>query len=98
MNFRCETPFGQWRWICTGYCTVLGVSYLGPRKMGSGPGFSIYFFDPHGARLEVSCDTTKDEPTIVKDATSTKAKRLKELRTLCDDGAWLQKVTAHLPD
>jgi len=30
MNFRCETPFGQWRWICTGYCTVLGVSYLGP--------------------------------------------------------------------
>lgn len=78
--------------------TAKGISYYGPRKMGSGPGYSIYFYDPHGVRLEVSCDTTKDEPSIVKDATSTKSKMLKELRTLCDDEAWLERVTAHLPD
>jgi catechol 2,3-dioxygenase-like lactoylglutathione lyase family enzyme len=75
-----------------------GIEYIGPRKMGSGPGQSIYFYDPHGARLEVSCDTTKDEPSIVKDATATKSKMLAELRTLCDDEAWLEKVTAHLKD
>jgi catechol 2,3-dioxygenase-like lactoylglutathione lyase family enzyme len=75
-----------------------GIEYIGPRKMGSGPGYSTYFYDPHGVRLEVSCDTTKEEPAIVKDATSKKSELLKELRTLCDDEAWLEKVTAHLSD
>lgn len=75
-----------------------GIPYRGPRKMGSGPGYSVYFYDPHGVRLEVSCDTTKDEPNIVKDATFTRSKMIKELRTLHDDEGWLQKVTAHLPE
>ena len=78
--------------------TARGIPYRGPRKMGSGPGYSVYFYDPHGVRLEVSCDTTKDEPSIVKDATFTRSRMLKELRTLCDDEEWLQRVTAHLPD
>lgn len=73
-----------------------GIAYRGPSKMASGPGYSVYFFDPNGLRLEASCDTTQDEPTVVPDATQTRAQVLDELRTLCDDPAWLARVTAHL--
>jgi catechol 2,3-dioxygenase-like lactoylglutathione lyase family enzyme len=75
-----------------------GIAYRGPLKMASGPGYSVYFFDPNGIRLEASCDTTRDEPTVITDATQHKTRILEELRTLCDDRGWLERVTAHLPD
>ncbi|MSQ73327.1 MAG: VOC family protein [Betaproteobacteria bacterium] len=78
--------------------TARGIAYRGPSRMASGPGYSIYFYDPNGVRLEASCDTTGDEPLVVRDATQTRAKVLDELRTLCDDEAWLARVTAHLQD
>ena len=76
--------------------TARGIPFRGPSKMASGPGYSIYFFDPHGVRLEASCDTTAEEPAVVRDATQRREKLLEELRTLCDDPAWLAQVTAHL--
>lgn len=75
-----------------------GVRTLGPTKMASGPGYSIYFFDPNGIRLEASCDTTRLEPIVVADATQRRAQLVAELRTLCDDPAWLARVTAHLAE
>ncbi len=73
-----------------------GIAYRGPSKMASGPGYSIYFFDPHGVRLEASCDHTHEQPSVVRDATQARQAILGELRTLCDDEEWLATVTAHL--
>ena len=46
-----------------------GIEYRGPSKMVSGPGYSVYFYDPHGARLEASCDHIHEEPSVIRDAT-----------------------------
>lgn len=73
-----------------------GIEYRGPSKMASGPGHSIYFYDPNGVRLEASCDDTHDEPSVIRDATQSKADILSELSTLCNDPKWLATVTAHL--
>ena len=73
-----------------------GIAYRGPSKMASGPGHSIYFYDPHGVRLEASCDDTHDQPCVLRDATQSRQDLLAELRTLCDDQDWLAAVTAHL--
>jgi catechol 2,3-dioxygenase-like lactoylglutathione lyase family enzyme len=73
-----------------------GIEYRGPSKMASGPGYSIYFFDPHGIRLEASCDTTSADPSVLRDATQRRAQVVEELKTLCDDPAWIERVTAHL--
>jgi len=75
--------------------TAIGVPFL-IRKMESGPGYSMYFNDPNGVRLEASCDTTADEPAVIDDATQNIERLTAELRTLCDDPAWLDKVTAHV--
>ena len=73
-----------------------GVDYMGPSKMVSGPGYSIYFYDPHGARLEASCDHIHDEPAVLRDATQSRDKAIEELRTLCDDPQWIARVTKDL--
>lgn len=73
-----------------------GIEYRGPSKMASGPGYSIYFYDPHGARLEASCDHLHDEPAVIRDATQARQVAIDELRTLCDDPQWLARVTQDL--
>ncbi|MEX0923691.1 MAG: VOC family protein [Rhodovibrionaceae bacterium] len=75
------------------------VPYYGPIKMTSGPGYSIYFFDPSGARIEASCDPDGEATkNIISHITQSKEELLSELRTLCSDEVWLEKVTAALPD
>ena len=74
-----------------------GIEYRGPSKMVSGPGYSVYFYDPHGARLEASCDHIHEEPAVIRDATQEKNNVIEELRTLCDDPQWIAKVTGDLP-
>lgn len=73
-----------------------GIEYRGPSKMVSGPGFSVYFYDPHGIRLEASCDHLHDDPAVIRDATQTREAAIAELRTLCDDAQWLARVTQDL--
>lgn len=76
----------------------MGIPFRGPSKMGSGPGYSMYFFDPiNNIRLEASCDTTKPDADVVRDATERREAVKRELRTLTGDEAWIDKVTAHLP-
>ena len=74
-----------------------GVDFYGPIPMGSGPGYSIYFFDPNGIRLEVSCIEV-GTPSVIANVKQTKSQILQELKTLHDDPAWLATVTAGLPD
>jgi len=74
-----------------------GIEYRGPSKMVSGPGYSVYFYDPHGARLEASCDHIHEEPSVIRDATQAKNNVIEELRTLWDDPQWIAKVTGDQP-
>lgn len=75
-----------------------GVEIIyGPIRMKSGPGVSMYFYDPNGIRLEASC-IEDGSASVVKDATLTKSKMREELATVHDDPAWLDKVLAGLPD
>jgi catechol 2,3-dioxygenase-like lactoylglutathione lyase family enzyme len=76
-----------------------GVSYQGPIEVLPGV-FSIYCFDPNGIRLEFSCQPAdgEGEPRIVSGQRQTKAEALKELRTLTQDRAWLDRITAPLGD
>ena len=74
-----------------------GIEYRGPSKMVSGPGYSVYFYDPHGARLEASCDHVHEEPSVIRDATQAKNNVIEELRTLWDDPQWIAKVTGDQP-
>lgn len=74
-----------------------GIEYRGPSKMVSGPGYSVYFYDPHGARLEASCDHLHEEPSVIRDATQAKNNVIEELRTLWDDPQWIAKVTGDQP-
>lgn len=74
-----------------------GVDFYGPIKMTSGPGYSIYFYDPNNVRLEASCIEI-GSPSVIKNVTMTKSEMRKELTTLHNDPAWLDKVTAGLPD
>jgi len=77
--------------------TEAKVPFRGPSRMASGPGYSMYFFDPvNGVRLEASCDTMADHASVVRDATQTREAVLEELRTLCPDKAWLDQMTRHL--
>ena len=76
--------------------TARGIEYRGPSKMASGPGYSIYFYDPHGARLEACCDHIHEEPAVMRDATQARQKVIDELRTLNDDPQWIATVTQHL--
>lgn len=75
------------------------VSYLGPMEVLPGV-FSIYFFDPNGIRLEVSCqpDDGENEIRIVDGVSQTRRQAMSELATLTGDREWIRRMTAELPD
>ncbi len=73
-----------------------GIEVKGPSKMASGPGYSIYFYDPHGARLEACCDHLHEEPSVIRDATQARQTFIDELRTLNDNPQWIAKVARDL--
>lgn len=75
-----------------------GVALIGPVNVGAAT-WSIYFFDPNGIRLEFSFQEQDGEDVqVVQRWTQTRAEALSELRSLSSDGAWLESVTAHLPE
>ena len=76
-----------------------GIAYLGPLEVLPGV-HSMYFFDPNGIRLEASWQPADGEadPNIVAGLTMTRDEALAELRTLTDDGAWLEWATGAMPD
>jgi catechol 2,3-dioxygenase-like lactoylglutathione lyase family enzyme len=73
------------------------VPYDGPLEILPGI-FSIYVFDPNDIRLEFSCQprSGEAEPEIVPQVTQTKGEALRELKTLTNDRAWLERATAGL--
>jgi catechol 2,3-dioxygenase-like lactoylglutathione lyase family enzyme len=73
------------------------VQYDGPLEVLPGV-FSIYVMDPNDIRLEFSCQPSngEGEPLIVPQVTQTKVEALGELRSLTNDKAWLDRVTAGL--
>ena len=74
-----------------------GVALIGPIPVGAGT-WSIYFFDPNGIRLEFSYQAGDgDDMQVVRRWTQTRDEALAELRSMSDDPAWLERVTAHLP-
>ena len=74
-----------------------GVPIIGPIPVGAQT-WSIYFFDPNGIRLEYSWqEDDGDDVHVVERWTQTREEALAELRSVSDDAAWLQAVTAHLP-
>ena len=74
-----------------------GVPIIGPIPVGAQT-WSIYFFDPNGIRLEYSWqEDDGDDVHVVERWTQTRDEALAELRSVSDDPAWLQAVTAHLP-
>ena len=75
-----------------------GVPLIGPVHVGERT-WSVYFFDPNGIRLEFSWQEADGEDVhVVERWTQTRADAQAELRSLCDDPAWLEAVTRHLPD
>lgn len=81
-------------------CTRLAdaaVPLTGPIPVGAGT-WSVYFYDPNGIRLEFSYQAEDaDDVRVVERWTQTRDEALAELRSLCTDAVWLDKVTAHLP-
>jgi len=73
-----------------------GVERNGPFEAAPGV-FSVYFYDPHGVRLEVSYQAADgDNQQIVKGFLQTREQMLAELRTVTDDQAWLAWATSGL--
>jgi catechol 2,3-dioxygenase-like lactoylglutathione lyase family enzyme len=75
-----------------------GVDRIGP--MEAAPGcFSVYFYDPNGCRLEVSCQYADGEQQQVLGCfKQTPEKMLKELGTVTNDEKWLAWVTSGLKE
>ncbi len=74
-----------------------GVALVGPIPVGART-WSVYFFDPSGIRLELSCqEGDGDAIGVVARWTQTREETLAELRTLSDDAHWLDQVSRHLP-
>lgn len=74
-----------------------GIALIGPIAVGAGT-VSVYFFDPNGIRLELSCQAGDGaDIRIVGRWTQTRDEALAELRTLSEDAAWLERVAGHLP-
>jgi catechol 2,3-dioxygenase-like lactoylglutathione lyase family enzyme len=71
-----------------------GVAYTGPLVPMAGV-LSIYFFDCNGIRLELCWRPIDREGDVhvVESCAQPRAEALRELRTLCDDPAWLDEVT-----
>ena len=74
-----------------------GVATIGPIMVGAQT-WSVYFFDPHGIRLEF-CYQEHDgsDVRVVERWTQTRDEALAELRSLSQDADWLDAVTRHLP-
>jgi catechol 2,3-dioxygenase-like lactoylglutathione lyase family enzyme len=74
-----------------------GLDILGPLEPA--PGLrSIYFFDPNGIRLEISWRPVDhgNDVHVIDSVAQGRDAALRELRTLHDDPAWLERVTQHL--
>lgn len=70
-----------------------GIAYTGP--LVPLPGLaSIYFFDNNGIRLELCWRPIDREGDVhvIASCAQPRAEALQELRTLCDDPAWLGEV------
>jgi catechol 2,3-dioxygenase-like lactoylglutathione lyase family enzyme len=76
-----------------------GISYLGPMEVLPGI-YSIYFFDPNGIRLEISCQPNDGDRDIriVDGVAQSRREVIRELGTLSNDRRWLEEMTADLPD
>ncbi len=75
-----------------------GIKRAGPLEAAPGC-WSIYFYDPHGVRLEVSYQPADGaEQQNVDHFRQTRKQMLAELRTVSQDEAWLEQVIAHIPD
>ena len=73
------------------------IDFLGPMLVLPGVE-SIYFYDNNGIRLEATCHPADAErPAVICGVRQTQAVALKELCTISEDKAWLDKVTAGLP-
>ena len=74
------------------------VSFLGPILVLPGVQ-SIYFFDNNGIRLEASCHTEEAEtPGVIAGVRQTRETARRELATITQDAAWLDKLTSELPE
>jgi catechol 2,3-dioxygenase-like lactoylglutathione lyase family enzyme len=75
------------------------ISYLGPIEVLPGV-YSIYFFDPNGIRLEISCQPGDGDHDIriVGGLTQSRNDLLREVETLSNDRSWLKHMTAGLSD
>jgi catechol 2,3-dioxygenase-like lactoylglutathione lyase family enzyme len=74
-----------------------GVPVIGPIPVGAKT-WSIYFIDPNGIRLEYSWqEDDGDDLRVVERWTQTRDEALAELTDLCNEPAWLDSVTSHLP-
>lgn len=75
-----------------------GVPVIGPVFVGA-QSWSIYFFDNNGIRLEYTWQEHDGENVrVVERWTQTRQEALAELRSVSQDPAWLEAVTAHLPE
>ena len=73
-----------------------GVDRAGPLEAAPGC-WSIYFYDPHGVRLEVSYQPAQGaDQRNVDHFRQSRAQMLAELGTVSEDAEWLHAVTAHM--
>jgi len=86
--------------IAEGFLTRLQaakVEILGP--LDSAPGLkSMYFSDPNGIRLEISWRPIDHDADVhvIDSVAQRKAAAIRELQTLNDDPAWIERVTRNL--
>lgn len=78
-----------------GRLNAAGIEILGPLEPIPGL-LSAYFFDPNGIRLEISWRPIDREGDVhvIDSCKQSKAEFLAELRTLHDDPAWIEEMTA----
>ena len=75
-----------------------GYECLGPVEVSPG-GFSVYFYDPNGIRLEMSTHPKQgEEQAVIAHRGQTKDQAREELRTLCDDEAWIDRAIVEFRD
>jgi catechol 2,3-dioxygenase-like lactoylglutathione lyase family enzyme len=74
----------------------IGIEYLGPMEVLPGV-YSMYFFDPNGIRLELSCQPADGAaPKVVRGCTQAADAMRAELATLTDDRVWIEQRVAEL--
>jgi hypothetical protein len=72
----------------------------GPKVVIEPSVMSMYFFDPNGTRLEITCDLAGDDEAleVVHSMTLTREAMRRELQTISDDEAWIEHMIAAMPD